>query len=131
MRMKLKKKCHISGSKVTFEGKGDGIREYDVCCECEGHTHPDEMVTLPEDDDRMEVCSKCHKEENSNKVVFDCETPKGVVIIEEDEEKQKISDALIEQIKKDMEEGDTTVLDMILMKHSTKYLKGCLPEEDA
>jgi hypothetical protein len=102
--------CHISGSPVVFEAKeGEGIREYDMCESCEEKTHPDEMVTLPEDDEeeRMEICSKCYAEE----------------------EKQRVSNQLIEQIKDDITKGDTTVLDMILMEHSKEYLRGCLPEE--
>ena len=98
--------CHISGTPVVLEGKGDGIREYDICCECEGKTHPDEMITLPEEDDRMEVCSKCH----------------------ESESREKLIDALIDQIKSDIEQGDTTVLAEILETKDTNYLKSSLSE---
>jgi len=108
-------KCHISGSPVVFEAKeGEGIREYDVCCECDEKTHPDEMVTLPEEDDRMEICSECRSEELGSK---------------ERENKDNLVNAVIDQIKEDILQGDTTVLAEILDSHTTSYLKACLPEE--
>ena len=46
------------------------------------------------------------------------------------EEKQDIVDAVIEQIKKDIADGDTTVLDELLSKLTTKVLIESLPEEE-
>jgi len=126
-------KCHISGKPVVFESNGDGTREYDVCCECEGHTHPDEMVTLPEEDDRMEVCSECHEKE---KIVFDCETSEGVIVvedsgsIEECEDKDNLVEAVIDQIKSDIAIEDVTAIDELLRFIPKKNLIGYLPEED-
>ena len=106
--------CHISKKPVVFESNGDGPREYDVCCECEEHTHPDEMVTLPEEDDRMEVCSKCHSKESGS--------------IEEVEEMDNLVNTVIEKIKEDIKDGDLTAIDELLRFVPKENLIGYLPE---
>jgi hypothetical protein len=50
--------------------------------------------------------------------------------IEECEDKDNLVDAVIAQIKEDIENGDTTVLASILETKDTNYLKACLPEEE-
>jgi len=106
--------CHISKKPVVFESNGDGTREYDVCCECEEHTHPDEMVTLPEEDERMEVCSKCHSKESGS--------------IEEVEEMDNLVNTVIEKIKEDIKDGDLTAIDELLRFVPKENLIGYLPE---
>jgi hypothetical protein len=49
--------------------------------------------------------------------------------IEDAESRENLIDALISQIKSDIEKGDTTVLAEILETKETQYLKNCLPEE--
>ena len=44
--------------------------------------------------------------------------------------KQKIVDAVIEDMKKSFEQGDYTVLEEVLFMLSKKKLIQCLPEED-
>lgn len=46
------------------------------------------------------------------------------------EKKQKVVDAVIEQLKKDFEQKDYTVLEELLSFISTKRLIGSLPEEE-
>jgi hypothetical protein len=48
---------------------------------------------------------------------------------EKSSKKQILIDRVIEQIKKDVAEGDVTALDELLRFIPTKYLKGFLPEE--
>ncbi len=106
-------KCHISGKDIVFESKeGEEIREYDVCPTCEEHTHPDEMVAMDDDHEHLEICSNCNTGS-----IEDCEN------------KDNLVNAVIDQIKEDMESGDTTVLGSILEQIPMKDLVQMLPEE--
>ncbi len=105
--------CHISGKPVVFESKeGEGVREYDVCPTCEEHTHPDEMVAMDDEHEHLEICSNCNTGS-----IEDCEN------------KDNLVNAVIDQIKEDMESGDTTVLGSILEQIPMKDLVQMLPEE--
>jgi len=112
---------HMSGTERTFELTG-------------GHKGDKVIVSIFDKNGKIFETMSFPLENINKAILFDCETSKGVVateiLIDDREEKQKISDTLIEQIKQDILEGDTTVLDMILMKHSKKYLEGCLPEKE-
>lgn len=46
------------------------------------------------------------------------------------EEKQKLVDAVIEEMKKDIAFNDWTAIDALLYNVDTNLLKGFLPEED-
>ena len=111
--------CHISKKPVVFESNGDGTREYDICPECGEKTHPDEMITLPEDDDRMEICGHCYRAENLLRSGS----------IEEIEKMDNLLEAVIDQIKKDLASNDTTAIEELLKFVPKENLIGYLPEE--
>lgn len=48
--------------------------------------------------------------------------------IEECEDRENLIDAVIDQIKQDIADGDTTVLAEILAQHDNNYLKNCLSD---
>lgn len=109
-------KCSVSGKDVVFESKeGEGIREYDVCCECEEKVHPDYMVTLPEEDDRMEICENCHRKEPGS--------------IEECENNINLTDAVLEKMQEDIANGDLTAIDELLGFVPKENLIAYLPED--
>lgn len=106
-------KCHISGKDVVFESKkGEGIREYDVCPECEEHTHPDEMVALDYDHEHLEICSNCNTGS-----------------IEEVEKMDNLIEVVIDKIKEDINFGDVTAIDELLRFIPKENLIGFLSEE--
>lgn len=62
------------------------------------------------------------------KVVALPEEKAEVEVDEEEEKKKKLIDAVIEQIKEDLFQGDSTVLAEILNSHDNDFLENCLPE---
>jgi len=98
------KQCSHCQTPVVFEGKGDGIPEYDVCgCgnwSCPEHSY---LLNPQTEEDITEVCHDCKK--------------------------QQLVDAVIARIRNDIREGDFTAIDELLKTVPMSYLIGYLPEE--